>query len=163
MAYVKEVQDELTKNHKQRDNVEIITGFMPQILDAKGKPHKLCPVRSFENYLGHLNEKCNGLWQKPWPKNYKRGLNVWYESQTIGKNPISTFMSKLSKDTSLSKIYTYHSIRVTGTTNLTRSHYTPCQIMSITGHKSIQSLSIYQQVKGDEKMMMGMSLIYLLL
>ena len=56
MAYVKKVQDELTKNHKGKDTVEIVTGFMPQILDADVKPHRLCPVRSFENYIGHFNE-----------------------------------------------------------------------------------------------------------
>ena len=35
--------------------------------------------------------------------------------------------------------------------------------MAITGHKSLQSLSIYQRVKQDEKLMMGMSLPYSLL
>ena len=69
-------------------------------------------------------------------------------------------MSDLSELIGLKQRYTNHSIRVTGITNLTRSHYTPRQVMSITGHKSIQSLSIYQRVKEDEKMMMGMSLIY---
>ena len=90
--------------------MEIITGFMPQILDSKGMSHKLCPVRSFENYLGHLNDKCNGLWQKPWINNYKKGNRIWYEAQTVGKNPISTFMSRLSKDAKLSRKYTNHSI-----------------------------------------------------
>ena len=32
--------------------------------------------------------------------------------------------------------------------------------MSITGHKSVESLSIYQRVKEDEKLMMGMCLTY---
>ena len=32
--------------------------------------------------------------------------------------------------------------------------------MSVTGHKSVNSLAMYQCVKGDEKMMMGMSLAY---
>ena len=32
--------------------------------------------------------------------------------------------------------------------------------MFVTGHKSLQSLSMYQRVKADEKMMMGMSLAY---
>ena len=95
---MKKVQDELTKNHKEKDNVKIIIGFMPQILDTYGKPHRLCPVRLFENYLGHLNEKCNGLWQKPWIKNFERGALIWYESQTVGKNPIATLMSRMSKD-----------------------------------------------------------------
>ena len=35
--------------------------------------------------------------------------------------------------------------------------------MSISGHKSLESLAIYQKVASDEKMMMGMSLMYSLL
>ena len=35
--------------------------------------------------------------------------------------------------------------------------------MSVTGHKSVHSLSIYQKVKEDEKLMMGMSLTFSLL
>ena len=64
----------------------------------------------------------------------------------------------------LSDHFTNHCTRVTGATNLARSgKYTPEQIMSVTGHKSIQSLCIYQRVKEDEKLMMGMSLTYSLL
>ena len=32
--------------------------------------------------------------------------------------------------------------------------------MSVTGHKSVNSLAIYQRVKNDEKLMIGMSLAY---
>ena len=79
------------------------------------------------------------------------------------KNPHATFLSDLSEDVGLETRYNNHLIRVTGVMNLTCGHYTPCQIMSITGHKSMQSLAIYQHVKEDEKMMMGMSLMYSLL
>lgn len=34
----------------------------------------------------------------------------------------------------------------------------PSQVMAVTGHKSVQSLSVYQRVSDDEKMMMGDSL-----
>ena len=64
ITYVKKFQGELSKNHKEGDQ-EIITGFMPQLLDTNGRPHKLCPVRLFENYLAHLNPKINKLWQCP--------------------------------------------------------------------------------------------------
>ena len=163
IAYVKKSVDEMQKNHNEKSNVEIITGFMPRILADDGTPHKLCPVRSFENYSFTLNPDCEGLWQKPWLSNYKKNHLPFYEASTVGKNPLNTFMSKLSAKCELSKVYTNHSVRVTGVTNLTRSHYTPRQIMAITGHKSIQSLAIYQRVKEDEKMMMGMSLMYSLL
>ena len=35
--------------------------------------------------------------------------------------------------------------------------------MSVTGHKSVESLAIYQKVNADEKLMMGLSLTYSLL
>ena len=58
MAYIEKVQDEETKNHKEC-NTEIVTSFIPQLMDINGKVHRLCPVRSFENYLNVLNPKCN--------------------------------------------------------------------------------------------------------
>lgn len=64
IAFVKKNKDELTKNHRERDN-SFITGFMPQMKDVDGHPHRLCPVRSFENYLSHLSPKINNLWQQP--------------------------------------------------------------------------------------------------
>ena len=54
IAYVKKIRDEMTKNHKGKDN-EITTRFMPQVLTSSGEPHKLCPVRSLKNYLNKLN------------------------------------------------------------------------------------------------------------
>ena len=56
IAYVCKVKDEMTKNHKDTGD-EITTGFMPQILTAEGKPHKMCPVHSFVNYINHLSEE----------------------------------------------------------------------------------------------------------
>ena len=70
------------------------------------------------------------------------------------------FMSTLSNLTGLSYKYTNHCVHVTGTTNLTRANFSPNQIMSVTGHKSVNSLAMYQRVNGNEKLMMGMSLAY---
>ena len=64
ISYVEKVQNEQTKNHYET-NAEIVTGFIPQMLDESGRPHKYCPVHSFENYLGHLNPEVNHLWQTP--------------------------------------------------------------------------------------------------
>lgn len=161
IAYVSKVQDELTKNHREKDN-EMITGFMPQLLDTDGRPHRLCPVRSFENYLYHLNPTINNLWQQAFKK--KPNNDSWFKAIPLGHNPLDTFMSKLSDLCQLSQHYTNHCIRVTGVSNLLRTgKYTAKQVMAITGHKSIHSLAIYQRVSADEKMMMGMSLTYSLL
>ena len=159
IAYVLKAKDEMTKNHQESDN-PVVTGFMPQILNADGTVNRLCPVRSYENYLGHLNEKCNSLWQTPNDAAFQKGFQVWYKNKRIGEHTLGSFMTELSKHITLQKKYTNHCLRVTGTTNLTRCNFTSKQIMSVTGHKSLQSLSMYQRVKADEKMMMGMSLAY---
>ena len=124
------------------------------------KPHKMCPVTSFINYTGALNEGYKFLWQTLNPAAHRRGEPVQFKAKHLGENKIASFMSDLSKDAQLSKVYTNHCIRVTGTTNLSRAHFSAHQIMSVTGHKSVNSLAMYQRVKSDEKMMMGMSLAY---
>ena len=52
-------------------------------------------------------------------------------------------------------MYTNHSIRVTRTTVLTRSNFTASEIMSITGHKGVQSLTRYQETNDKQKINMG--------
>ena len=60
ITYLRKVEDEITKNHQETDS-EVITGFMPQIIDIQtGLPHKLCLIRSYENYIGQLKMICFG-------------------------------------------------------------------------------------------------------
>ena len=67
-------------------------------------------------------------------------------------------MSELSKNIGLSRIYTNHSIRATGITVLTNAKYSNADIMSISGHKSIQSLAVYQRTDTNQKIKMGKTL-----
>ena len=153
IIYVRKVEDELQKNHKEIDN-EIITGYMPEI---DGDP--LCPVESFREYISHLNPNCESLWQTPIdnPK-----TSVWYANSTVGDHPISEFMKCLSDKGKLSRVYTNHDIRVTGCTILGRCNFSDLQIMSVSSHKSRESLKIYKKVSLDEKFMMGYTLDYAL-
>ena len=41
---------------------------------------------------------------------------------------------------------------------LTKSVFSPSQIMAVTGHKSVQSLTVYQRTDTEEKIAMGQSL-----
>ena len=161
ICYIKKIQDEISKNHHEADQ-EVIIGFMPQLLNAEGRPHKMCPVRSFENYIEDLNPNIDCLWQWPLQK-VNPNTNVWYATRLRSHNPIEKFMCTFFKYCELGDYYTNHCIRITGVTNLTISNFTPKQVMSITGHKSIQSLSIYQKVCEDDKLSMGISLTYSLL
>ena len=51
-------------SHKET-NSEITSGSMPQIVGSDGRPHKMCPVRSYENYINHLHPDSDELWQQP--------------------------------------------------------------------------------------------------
>ena len=161
IAYVQKVCDEMTKNHKSKDN-EITTGFMPQVFDENGRPHKLCPVRSYKNYISHLNPKCDKLWQQPL-KCIPRTGDAWYKAKALGHSPIEKYHGRLFTECQISQYYTNQCIRVTGITNFKHSHCSVRQIMSVSGHKSISSLALYQHVRDDEKLMMGMKLTFNLL
>ena len=65
------------------------------------------------------------------------------------------FMSKLSKTAELSKIYTNHCVRVTGISILSRCRFNNKEVMSMSGHKSVQSLTVYQRVQDERKIEMG--------
>ena len=102
-------------------------------------------------------------WQRPLKNKPKDSKPVWYAASVLGHNPIEKFMANMSTICNLSDYYTNHCIRITGATNLTRSNYIAKQVMSVMGHKSIQSLAIYQKVHEDDKLSMGISLTYSLM
>ena len=56
--------------------------------------------------------------------------------------------------------FTQNTIRATGATLLSKHKYGfgDAQIMSVTGHKSVQSLITYQRIDTEDKMKMGQTL-----
>jgi integrase len=60
-------------------------------------------------------------------------------------------MQKMSAKCGLSKIYTNHCIGATGATVLSEAGYNPADVMSVTGHRSISSLAIYQRTSAKKK------------
>ena len=141
--FVIKVRDELTKKHKGIEDPE--AGLM-----LENKDDRMCPVRSFKMYLEHLHPENKFLWQKALDKPNRGNPNIWFSKQHIGKHTLSKFMSEVSKKCGLSKIYTNHSIHVTGVTILTRMKFTASEIMLVTGHKSVQSLARYQRTKEEK-------------
>ena len=145
--------DELNKNHNELDR-ESYTAIMPEMVsDPK------CPLSSFEVYFEYLNPNCDSLWQRPREKmNLKLNDQVWYYDKCVGIDTLHGFMKKLSQKYSLSQVYTNRCVRVTDATILQRKKYAQSQIQTVTGHKSISSLAIYQRISKEEKMEMGKSL-----
>ena len=102
-----------------------------------------------------LHPQSDWLWQQAKNKEDIHDLDVWYKPLKIGPNLLASFMSHVSHDADLSRVYTNHSIRSTATTFLGRANFSPKQIMSVTGHRSLNSLSVYQKVSQNEKLAMG--------
>ena len=146
--YIKKELDEKTKNHQ--DDTMFVSGIMPDNTDSG-----LCPMKTFMTYISKLHPRCDYLWQQPKELENMTDVDVWYKPAKIGENPLASFMSRISHHAKLSKVYTNHSIRVTGTTLLGRANFSDKQIMAVTGHRSVNSLAIYKKVSDQEKINMG--------
>ena len=151
LRYVVKAKDELTKNHRENDN-ESFSGYMPE---SQGNPR--CPVSSYEKYISKLNSDLERPWQRP-KLLVNESDDVWYCNQPVGAKKLSSFMKDLSTECQLSKPYTNHSCRSSGTSILTKCGFADSQVMSVTGHKSVQSLTQYQHVGSAEKLCMGNAL-----
>ncbi|VDI09601.1 uncharacterized protein [Mytilus edulis] len=117
-----------------------------------------CPVDSFIKYTDKLHPDCDRLWQRPRDCFVDDDNEIWYYNAPVGEKKLKTLMSDLSLSCKLSQKYTNHSIRATGASILSKHKFNDAQIMSVTGHKSVQSLSVYQRVDTQEKLEMGQTL-----
>ena len=93
--FVIKICDELTKNHCNLEN--IVTGTMPE-----NKTDPLCPVRSFTEYISHLYPENKYMWQYPVNKIDPQYPEIWFTRKNIGKNPLASFMSDVSRNCNLS-------------------------------------------------------------
>ena len=98
----------------------------------------MCPVKSFMKYKKNLNVKCNRLFQRP-----SKGTIQWYDNCPLGHNTIGSMMPNISVSAGLSKRYTNHSLRATSVHILDKEQFASRHIMSVTGHKSENSLKTY--------------------
>lgn len=143
--YVYKTRDEQTKNHQSDDNRA--EGRMYEIRDSDR-----CPVRSFVKFVKRLSPNCPFLFQKPRnrPEN-----GVYYHNVVVGQNKLGSMMSEISDRAKLSIRYTNHSLRATTVHILDKAQVPSRHIMTITGHKSENSLKTYSGLtdEGTKKRM----------
>lgn len=100
-----------------------------------------CPVYSFKLYLEKLGLQSPAFFQQiatDWT-----GVSLWYNGRPIGKDPLGSWMSRLSTEAGLSKRYTNHCIRATAIQVMKASGIPDTDIMRKSGHKSADSLRSY--------------------
>ena len=80
---------------------------------------------------------------------------IWH----VGKNKLGCMMSEFSKIAKLSKKYTKHCIRATAITALDQAGFAPRHIMSVSGHRSEESIKNYsRKTSTDQKRKMSETL-----
>ncbi|VDI67112.1 Hypothetical predicted protein [Mytilus galloprovincialis] len=138
--YIRIQRDELTKNHKEDTNTAV--GKMYEVKDdAK------CPVKSFIKYTTKLNTNCEYFFQRP--KTTINDDSVWYDASPLGHNTLGAMMPAICEKAGLGKRYTNHSLRATTVHVLDEADFAGRHIMSVTGHKSENSLKTYTGFTSD--------------
>ena len=125
-----------------------------------GTGDEFCPLLSFEKYKSKLNTECDSLFQRPIPSKKITESSAWYENAPLGVNKVNTFMSRLSESAKLSKRYTNNCIRAFVSTYLHQKGFSNEGIMTVTGHRNVQSLTSCIKPHDDEKMHLSNAITY---
>jgi len=100
-------------------------------------------VNFMVQYLDLIPPTVNCLFPKPL-KNFSAGR--WYShKEVVGKNTLNEVMKNISKDASLSMIYTNHCIRSSIVTTLSDIGVPPQEIQLVTGHKKLETVERYNK------------------
>ena len=112
-------------------------------------------------YTSRLDPKCKRLWQCPKPF-ITWDDKTWYtpgnQRRGLGKNPLGEFMSTLSTQASLSMRYTNHSVRAMCISVLDSEGFEARDIMSVSSHKSEQTIKSYSKTSDGKKRKMSEAL-----
>lgn len=147
--YVAMTFNEADKTHHGADSRE--KPKAPRMYETTGES---CPVRAFEKYLSKLNPENETLFQKPLVKYHQDGP-VWYSKVPVGVNYLYNFMPRMSAEAGLSLRYTNHCIRATVATTLCEAGVSNMGIMSVTGHRHVDSLNPYITPSDNERRTMS--------
>ena len=106
--------------------------------------------RMYATDLNKRHPDCAALWQRP-KDVYDDENEVWFEKKPLGVNIFGEMMSKISKAADLSKTYTNHSIRAICITVLNDSGFKGRHIVTISGHRSEESIKKYCSDTSDKQ------------
>ena len=147
---------ELIKEIKEKNVNQTNPESCKQILMYEKPTSISCPVQAIQLYLSKLPHNSNVLFPKPKIK----FQDDWYsEKEVLGKHTLFDGMKKISELANLSKIYTNHCIRASVVTTLSEQGFTPSEIQTVTGQKSIETIERYtKRISSSEKMKLSHAL-----
>ena len=112
------------------------------------------PGALLETYLEALHPEYEFMFQRPRRAGKNFNINtakVLFEDSKLGKNTTPLCMPKTCKLLDLPRRYTNHCVRTTGINLLKRSGIDDRDIVKLSGHKAVSSLSHYNPHNNMEK------------
>ena len=144
--YVYQARDELTKKVREDSTSSRVDKGRMYATGTVG-----CPVASFEKYVSKLNDNCEAFFQTPKPNTPTDDETPWYKNSPVGTNQLGKFMSIISKEAKLSKVYTNHCLRSTCISILDSSGFANRDICRVSGHQNEASINSYVRRVSDNK------------
>ena len=144
--YVYQSRDEMTKKVREDSTSSRVDKGRMYATGTVG-----CPVASYEKYVSKLNDNCEAFFQTPKGKTPTDDETPWYKNSPVGTNQLGKFMSIISKEAKLSKVYTNHCLRSTCISILDSSGFANRDICRVSGHQNEASINSYVRRVSDNK------------
>jgi len=131
---------------KTRDgNTPHTRAFKPKIFPNKTMPER-CPLKLYKEYVKRRPSEMlsdNSPFYLAVFYNRPPECQQWYKKQPLGVNLLRSMMKRMAAATALPGKKTNHSVRKTMCTNLLHAGVAPTNIIQLSGHKNVASLSNY--------------------
>ena len=114
-----------------------------------------CPVFLLDKYIKKLPAKVDFFYCKPFPSVPAEPEKPWYYNIPVGRNTLSKMVQEMCAEAGISGKKTNHSLRVTGATSLFEAGVPEKLIQQRTGHRSLESLRMYERVSDNQEMVVS--------
>lgn len=111
-----------------------------------------CPVHLIDKYIGKLPPDAitqDLFYCRPLQNISSDPTKPWYSATPIGRKQLGKMVSAMCKMANIEGVKTNHSLRVSGASALFEAGIPEQIIQSRTGHRSLESLRVYEQVTNE--------------
>ncbi len=112
-----------------------------------------CPVHLIDKYISKLPldaVKKDIFYCRPLPNVPVDETKPWYVATPVGRNQLCQMVSKMCEMAKIKGVKTNHSLRVSGASALFDAGVPERIIQSRTGHRSLESLRVYEHVTDEQ-------------
>ena len=141
-----------SKNHSGGLKERKVANKSVKVFANIEEPQK-CPVRLYSKYMSlrPYSARKDVFYLQPLQNPV---ADCWYQSKPVGHNTLTQTVKRLCAKVGVEGHYTNHSLRRTCATRLYQQGADDDQIMSVTGHRTLNGLKVYKRIslKQEERL-----------